>query len=774
MDDDIARKENTMGAILIADDNPENLKVLTDILETKGYNTRVAKNGEQALESIYAEAPDLVFLDIQMPKMDGYEVCRRIKSDPAYKIIPVIFISAMMEPYNKKLAFEAGGDDYMTKPFQTEEILARVSTHLKVYAYQKQTEEKLRKSEQNYQEIYNASSEAIFIHNPDTGEILDVNKTMLDMFGYTYNEALNLELGDIGSGTPEYSHSEALKKLKASVQAGPQVFEWHARRKDGSKFWIEVALRNTNIGGEGLVLATVRNITKRKIIDDELQLVRHSIEYGAYPFLWVQKDSSFFYVNHAICNLLGYSQDQLCSMCVSDIDPDYNPDMWPGFWEVLKSRKTMVFKTIQIAKNGEKIPVEVMANFLEFKNSEHVFAYVKDIREIQKYEQEKDLLSNQLQQAQKMEAIGTLAGGIAHDFNNILGMIIGYAEIAKLDVTNTKKIPGYLNKILTAGNRAKELVQQILTFSRQTKKEIKPLKVKLIVKEVLKLIRSSLPVTIEVESSIRSDAFIMGDPTQVHQVVLNLCTNAAHAMRGDGGKLTVHLIDEKIDSDVIANYPHLSSGNYLKLSVKDTGHGISPDIKERLFDPFFTTKKQGEGTGLGLAVVHGIVKNLNGEIVVESTLGSGSCFSVLLPVVENIDNDETIEEEPSVQTGANILLIDDEPTLVDIGKTLLEQMGFDVTARTSSIEALALFKAKPDKFDLVLTDFTMPEMTGDRLTKKILSIRNDIPIILCTGFSTEISKRNIQEIGAKGFLLKPIIKSELLNLINDLLDVKNN
>ena len=282
--------------------------------------------------------------------------------------------------------------------------------------------------------------------------------------------------------------------------------------------------------------------------------------------------------------------------------------------------------------------------FSDDGNPSRIIGTHTDITLLKELERQQTQYEIRLQQTQKMEAIGTLAGGIAHDFNNILGAIIGYTELSQKNIDDKKKVSGHLNKILTAGYRAKDLVQQILTFSRQTEQETIPLKVRLIVKEVLKLIRASLPATIEIHEEIESDSIIIGNPTQIHQVVMNLCTNAAHAMKEKGGRLSVGLISEKLESSFIKNYPDLSAGEYVKIIVKDTGSGISPNLIERLFDPFFTTKEKGEGTGLGLSVVHGIVKSLKGEIIVESSPGKGSCFTVLFPVAEAVEKDEKMEE----------------------------------------------------------------------------------------------------------------------------------
>ncbi|MBW2168751.1 MAG: PAS domain S-box protein [Deltaproteobacteria bacterium] len=384
---------------------------------------------------------------------------------------------------------------------------------------------------------------------------------------------------------------------------------------------------------------------------------------------------------------------------------------------------------------------------------------------------ERKKLEAQLQQAQKMEAIGTLAGGIAHDFNNILAAIIGYAEIASLQVAEDDKAKESLKEVLKAGRRARDLVKQILSFSRKGEEGRKPVHVNLIVKEALKLLRASLPTTIEIRQNIESDIGVVeADPTQIHQVLMNLGANAYYAMSDEGGILEVNLSEIHLDSRSASRYSDLDPGKYVKLTVSDTGYGMTPEVLERIFEPYFTTKEKGTGTGMGLAVVHGIVKGCGGSIIVESEPGKGTVFHVYLPRIER----EEVKAEPEatgpLPTGhERILFVDDELPLVEIGKQILERLGYEVTTRTSSIEALELFKAKPDRFDLVITDMTMPNMTGDRLAKELMKIRPDIPVILCTGFSERITEEKAKEMGIRAFAMKPIVIRDLANTVREVL-----
>lgn len=393
----------------------------------------------------------------------------------------------------------------------------------------------------------------------------------------------------------------------------------------------------------------------------------------------------------------------------------------------------------------------------------------EDITERTMIKKDKKRIEKQLQRAQKMEALGTLAGGIAHDFNNILSAIIGYVELTKMKLPEAAAVQADLEQVLKAGERAKDLVGQILSFSRQGDMEIKPILVGVIVKEVLKLIRASFPATIEVRADISSTALIMGDPTSVHQIMMNLCTNAGHAMQRDGGILTLCLRDLVIDAAFVQHHPEVREGLYVCLTVSDTGYGMKPRVMQRIFDPFFTTKKKDDGTGMGLSVVHGIVKEYGGTIDVFSEPGKGSVFNVYLPAIEH--HYESGVKAPKHIIGGNerILYVEDEAALAKMGQQLLESLGYRVVSYTSSIEALEYFNDHFHDIDLVITDMTMPHVTGEKIIQKCIAIQPDIPIILTTGFSAEISEEKAKALGAKAFVMKPILKYELARTIRDVL-----
>ena len=378
----------------------------------------------------------------------------------------------------------------------------------------------------------------------------------------------------------------------------------------------------------------------------------------------------------------------------------------------------------------------------------------------------------QLQQVLKIQAIGTLAGGIAHDFNNILFPIVGYTELSMDEVPEGSVAHNNLAEILKAANRARDLVQQILTFSRQSGQERKPTKVQYIIEEALKLLRASIPASIEIIHEIDDDCRpVMGDATQIHQVIMNLCTNAYQAMQEKGGRLTVSLKEVDISYEETVEKIGMQPGKHLRLAVTDEGCGMDASVLDRIFEPYYTTKEQGKGTGLGLSVIHGIVKNHRGDITVSSALGKGSTFQVYLPVIE--DDIVVTEFEPTNGTAKGnerILLIDDEEQIVSMEQQMLENLGYQVTARTNSEEALREFSQQPQNYDLVITDMTMPHMTGDQLAKKLLDIKPDIPVILCTGFNEDITEEKALAMGIQKFVMKPVIKNDLATTIRTVLD----
>jgi nitrogen-specific signal transduction histidine kinase/ActR/RegA family two-component response regulator len=376
------------------------------------------------------------------------------------------------------------------------------------------------------------------------------------------------------------------------------------------------------------------------------------------------------------------------------------------------------------------------------------------------------MLERQLRQAQKMEALGTLAGGIAHDFNNILYAILGFTTLAQEKVPADDSVHADLQEVLSAGERAADLVKQILSFSRQAEQEAVPLHVHLIVHEAAKLVRASVPRRIEIRKNVqKGNDVVLADPTQIHQVLMNLCTNAVHAMPKGDGILGIELEPIEVGAALARQIPDLLAGPYLRLRVSDTGKGMPPEMLERIFDPFFTTKEPGEGTGLGLAVVHGIVAGCGGAIHVQSKPGAGTVFDVYLPrYTESAPSAEDPARPP--QAGReHVLVVEDEDQIGRMLAETLTRLGYHVTSASRGDEALEVFAADPTAFDLVLTDQAMPGMMGTELARELLKLRPDLPIVLCTGFSQILSEEDARQAGIRELVMKPIMRSELSEAI---------
>ncbi|UCH96244.1 MAG: response regulator [Candidatus Aminicenantes bacterium] len=424
-----------------------------------------------------------------------------------------------------------------------------------------------------------------------------------------------------------------------------------------------------------------------------------------------------------------------------------------------------------IKKDGTSFEIEVFDSPITLQDRPALEGILIDITTRKRAEEERQKLEDQLRQAQKMESLGTLAGGIAHDFNNILSAIMGYTELTLELVSEESKARFNLMQVLGASDRAKELVRHILAFSRKSEKERRPIWLNDVVDDTLKLMRSILPTTIEIRQAIpQMENPVLANSAEIHQIVMNLCTNAGHAMRMKGGVLKIGLKEIEVEPGIIDRI-HLESGAYQQLTVSDTGHGMSPDIMERIFDPYFTTKQEGKGTGMGLSVVHGIVKSYGGDITVYSEPGKGTTFQVFLPVSKEKEVAALIDQTGVIPRGNEwVLFVDDENILVGLGEDMLQKLGYHVVTKTNSIKALEAFRAAPDQFDLVISDQTMPNLTGLQLAKEIKKIRADIPIILCSGFSEAINEDNYRSQGISAFLMKPIVKRELALTIRQVLD----
>jgi PAS domain S-box-containing protein len=541
-------------------------------------------------------------------------------------------------------------------------------------------------------------------------------------------------------------------------------FEYRAHATDGSIRWIHsIVSYGTGENNKGKLFGCWVDISAIKQAEVETARLATAIEQAAEGIIVADNDWLVRYVNPAYETITGFSRDELMN---KDIRHSQNgTDDMSRLRQVVTMQGLWQGRLFHKRKDGSEYQAETTMSAVK-DNKNRIINYVLIHRDISREAR----LEEQLNQSQKMEAIGTLAGGIAHDFNNILSAVVGYTQLAQLRHKDDVKLQRYLTEVYNAGNRATDLVKQILTFSRQGEHEKKPLQINLVVKEALKLLRASLPTTIEIAQDLETKAIVMADATQIHQVLMNLCTNASLAMRETGGILEVKLTELDLDDDFCNHHPGLKPGSHLRLTVGDNGIGMSAEVQARMFEPFFTTREKGEGTGLGLSVVHGIISKHNGSISVYSEVGKGTTFSIYLPCMyEHAFAGKVAEVE--LKTGTeHILFVDDEQFQVDLAGIMLPTLGYRVTTTTSSTEALEMFRADPDSYDLVITDMTMPNMTGDQLARQLLEIRPDLPIILCTGYSERMTEEKARGMGIKRFAMKPVVIGEISETIRSALD----
>ena len=637
--------------------------------------------------------------------------------------------------------------------------------------------ESLQKSEERFRSLVEASQDAIVIVSGQ-GSILAVNSAAERMFGHQEGELEGKPLVMLMPERYRQRHLQGMKKVMAtgvSKHLG-KTFAFEGLRKEGSEFALELNISSWISEGEVNFGGIIRDVTERtrmetetlnahqrfKTLVDSLDGLVYVADFETYELLYVNKYGRDIWGEIAgqICwQTLQTGQTGPCPFCTNDrLRDGAGRPAGTYVWEFQNTVNNEWYECRDQAIEwigGRYVRMEIATNITPRKRAE----------------QEKAELEAQVRTTQKMEAIGTLAGGIAHDFNNILVPIIAYT-----DMVMATEVPGSatwqnLQEVYKAANRAKELVKQILTFSREREHEVCPVQLVPVIKESLKLLKASLPSTIEVSQRLEAEGVtILADPTQIHQIVMNLCTNAYHAMREQGGLMEVALSQVEI-GPADPQDRRLSPGPYLVLTVSDTGPGMDQATMERIFDPYFTTRKHGEGTGLGLAVVQGIVKKYGGDIRVYSEPGQGASFQVYFPVLGKAEGDlGSILSTPLVTGDERILLVDDELPIVESLHKMLEFHGYHVIAKTSSVEALEAFRLVPDSFDLVITDQTMPYMTGDQLVLEMKKMRSDIPIILCTGFSAMIDDTKARALGIDAFLMKPVLRKELSETIRKVLD----
>jgi PAS domain S-box-containing protein len=613
-------------------------------------------------------------------------------------------------------------------------------------------------------------ADAVFVVDPNTRVITTCNPAVKNIFGYSQNEVIgkNTEFLHVNR---ELYEEFAKRSFPALDAAGVFRTEYRMRRKDGSVFYTEntVSEMVDDSGHRSGVVSVVSDITARRQAEEDRSRLMTAIEHTVEGITITNIDGIIEYLNPAFERITGYRhEDMIGTDAEAYLAGRHNETFHKPLHETVISGVPWSGHLTRKG-GGDDASYDVELTVTPVYDTEgavtHFVSVERDVTHEVKLERD-------LRQSQKMEALGALAGGIAHDFNNILMPITLNTELALRTTGGPDKISESLRYVLEAAQRGRELVKQIITFSRRREQRLEPLMMAPILKEALKLLKASLPATIEMRENIddRPADVVLADSTQIHQVLINLCTNAAHAMRKSGGVLNVNLASVDVDQNTASSHADLKPGPYLRLTVSDTGEGMSREIMERIFEPFFTTKDRSEGTGMGLAVVHGIVKNHGGAITVYSEAGTGTTFNVFFPRMEGGLEKESISPMDIPAGKERILLVDDEEPVLRSAQMMLESLGYKVTACAKSDEALELFRAQPNEFDLVITDQTMPIMTGSELSRKLIQIKRDILIILCTGFSEAVDENKSRAEGIREFVMKPFTTKEMAESIRRVLD----
>ena len=631
----------------------------------------------------------------------------------------------------------------------------------------------IQNAEDRFAKVFRQNPCALGISRVDGGVLLDVNDAFAQLLGYERSFLIGKTTLEAGI----WPHTQARELFVEAMRAKGRITGMvvPCLRRDGHILQGLVACDTIQLDGDECFLTSLTDVTP---LHDAEQALRESelryralIDMAPEAIVLIDADTGTYVdANENACRQAGFTKAEFLGLDPTHISPVNQPDGAASAALVREHiqraarGETMVLEWLHVMRDGSSIPCEVRLTPFPDSKRRLVRGSIIDISERKHLEQQALALRAQLEQAQRMESLGTLAGGIAHDFNNILCSIIGYAELA-LNQTKGEPVRSFIQDIEQGANRAKDLVKQILAFSRQAPHEKKPVQVASIVTEAVKLLRVALPSTILFEQEYVSAGWVMCDPVQIHQIMMNLGTNAGLAMREKGGLLTVKIAERDIDQKEASRHLGLKPGHHLCWTVKDTGCGISSEIIGRIFEPFFTTRPQGGGTGLGLSVVYGIVTDAGGSIGVSSEVGKGTTFEILLPLCPSAEKEDP-PPAPLVPSGKQrVLLVDDERSLTDLGKVTLGHFGYQVTAFNDPTEALATFRQRPGDFDVLVSDVTMPKLTGHMLASIVKQIRPDLPVVLMSGAAERLGEQGLREAGVNRFLQKPYRPTELAQAI---------
>ena len=759
-----------MKKILVIDDMKSFREQIISILSSEGFDVIGADDGLKGLEVAKEYIPDLIICDIMMPEIDGYQVLNKLREHDETSTIPFIFTTVKSEREDVRQGMSLGADDYITKPFTAQEIITAVNTRLskRDTLNQHYTTIAEQVTKERLQYLLSTCPAVIYSCSPsDWNKFTYISNNITTLLGYSPEEVVNeknfwndhIHVSDLTGVLSELSH------MKEQTFC---TIEYRFLCKNGTYRWIydERKLILDDLGNPLDIVGSWLDITEKKTAEEDRLRLSTAIEQSVESIVITDTSGNIQYINPAFEILSGYTRDEVTGknsriFKSNKHDREFYERMWNtisegNVWKGLVSNKKKdgTFYDIKTTISPVK---DIAGNIINY------VAVMYDITGELKMEK-------QLRQAQKMEAIGTLASGIAHDFNNVLAVIIGYAEMALYKPKSITSKKYYLEQILNSAHKAKDLIVQILSFSRSREEEVKPVKVSSIIRESLKLLKPTLQENIKIRKNLEAKSdIVMADPTQINQVIMNLCTNSIYAMSESGGVLEIGLADVTLDSYDVASYTDLPSGPYVKLTVSDTGHGMTQEIVERIFEPFYTTKEKGEGTGLGLSIVHGIVKNLRGVITVYSEPWVGTTFEILIPRVECKTGKRGDEIVEIPEGSGTVLFVEDEESVHYMMKEMIERLGYKIISTLNSTEGLKIFRDNYKDFDLVITDQSMPGMTGIELGKEIISVSPSTPVLLLTGFNDFFTQDSLLSSGIKKFLVKPVSFNELSETIRILI-----
>jgi signal transduction histidine kinase/CheY-like chemotaxis protein len=733
-------EEARMGSILVVDDERGISEIVKSFLVADGHSVQTAPDAESAMALTRSMPLDVVLTDIILPGASGVDLLRQIRDFSPD--IQVIMMTGDPTLGTASESLRLGAADYLQKPVDRHEILKAVRNALHVknlHEEKRRLEEENKRYTDHLEQLVEMRTRDLAASEASLRQRAE-ELALLNRLGRKVNESITVD-DAVQWGLKEISHGLAPDLALIFLRCGDDlvlrgIFPEQA----------EAPLQPQHLHKVGTCLCGLAVSEDKAVYSSDLQadprctmrecLIAGFRSFGALP---LRSGSE-------VIGVLGIASRELRDLSEHG-----------SFFEALANE-------LSVGLNKSILYDQVQRHAMELKAS---------LARVEQAEAERMELQQHLQRAQRLEALGTLAAGIAHDFNNILGAMIGYTELTLLHTPPESRNAGHLKMVLNAGQRAKDLVRQILVFSRQSEEECKSVQIVHIVNEVLYFMRASLPTTIEIRKDLDHDiGMIMADPVQIHQVLMNLCTNAHHAMSEKGGILDIRVTSVNRRPDCDAPPPGLKPGPYVRLTVKDTGHGMDEATMARIFDPYFTTKEKGVGTGLGLAVVHGIIQKYGGGVTVQSEPGKGAVFDLYFPAIRKEQVLESPVQEDLPTGHESILLVDDDPLHLEVTRKTLEYLGYRVESRSSSVDALSLFASAPRRYDLVVTDATMPAMTGERLAMELMRIREDVHVVLCTGYGEEVMEEKVKAMGIRALIMKPFKIARIARVVRDVLDGK--